>query len=64
MCPKAKAASVGSKEPHAGEVCAGQGVPFMWAEGRADGPSLRLLDRLASRESVRIRTLAIALSGV
>ena len=40
-CPKAKAASVGSKEPHAGEVCAGQGVPFMRAEGRADGPSLR-----------------------
>ena len=32
-------------------------------EGRVDGPSLRLLDRLASRESVRIRTLAIALSG-
>ena len=32
-CPKAKAASVGSKEPHAGEVCSGQGVPFMWARG-------------------------------
>ena len=61
-----------AKSPTQGRIRAGQGVPFMWARGAqmvhrcafwADGPSLRLLDRLASRESVRIRTLAIALSG-
>jgi hypothetical protein len=62
-CPKAKAASVGSKEPHTGEDPRGVRRALHVGEGRADGPSLRLLDRLASRESVRIRTLAIALSG-
>jgi hypothetical protein len=47
---------IGSKEPRAWELCAGQWARF--------GPSLRQLDRLASRKSVRMRTkLAIARLG-
>ena len=54
---------IGSKEPRAGDSARGKACPFggRWAR---DAPSLRHLDRLASRKSVRIRTkLAIAQLG-